>query len=105
MLGRDAVNDDAPWFWSDQYGQNLQLVGNRSASDDVVIRGSLDDLDFTAFHLDGGTICGAFSIDRGEDVMAVRELLGRAIDPAVLTDEDTDLWDLLDTEDPVEVVA
>ncbi|HEY5856911.1 MAG TPA: FAD-dependent oxidoreductase [Aldersonia sp.] len=105
MLGRDAVNDDAPWFWSDQYTQNLQLIGNRSATGEVAIRGSVDDLDFTAFYLDGDTVCGAFTIDRGEDVMAVRELLGRRIDPAVLTDEDTDLWDLLDAEEPAEVVA
>ena len=38
----------------------------------------VDDLDFTAFYLDGGIVRGAFAIDRGEDVMVARELLGRA---------------------------
>ena len=27
MLGRDAVSDEASWFWSDQYGHNIQSLG------------------------------------------------------------------------------
>jgi 3-phenylpropionate/trans-cinnamate dioxygenase ferredoxin reductase subunit len=33
--------------------------------------------------------------------MVARELLGRRVDTAVLTDEDTELWDLVDTEEVV----
>jgi 3-phenylpropionate/trans-cinnamate dioxygenase ferredoxin reductase subunit len=33
--------------------------------------------------------------------MAVRELLGRRVDPSVLTDEDTELWDLVETQEAV----
>ncbi|WNG83025.1 FAD-dependent oxidoreductase [Mycobacterium sp. ITM-2016-00316] len=92
MLGRDAPSDDAPWFWSDQHGRNLQFVG--AATGEPVIRGDLGALDFTGFYLEGATVRGAFTIDRGEDIMAVRELLGREVDIAALCDEDTDLWDL-----------
>ena len=92
MLGRDTVSDDAPWFWSDQHGRNLQFVG--VATGDPVIRGDVGALDFTGFYLEGSTVCGAFAIDRGEDIMAVRELLGRDVDIAALCDEDIDLWDL-----------
>jgi 3-phenylpropionate/trans-cinnamate dioxygenase ferredoxin reductase subunit len=59
-----------------------------------VIRGDVGALDFTAFYLEDGTVRGAFAVDRGEDIMAVRELLGREVDIAALCDEDTDLWDL-----------
>jgi 3-phenylpropionate/trans-cinnamate dioxygenase ferredoxin reductase subunit len=97
MLGRDAASDEANWFWSDQYEHNIQFLG--TATSEVVIRGDADGLDFTAFYLDGGVVCGAFTIDRGEDVMAARELLGRRVDTAALTDEDTDLWELVDTEE------
>ena len=103
MLGRDAVHDEASWFWSDQYDHNIQLVGAASAVGEIAVRGDLDDLDFTASYLDdGGVLTGAFTIDRGEDVMVARELLGRRLDPAVLTDEDTELWDLVDTEEVVQ---
>ncbi|MDH6197853.1 3-phenylpropionate/trans-cinnamate dioxygenase ferredoxin reductase subunit [Mycobacterium frederiksbergense] len=99
MLGRDAVNDDAPWFWSDQYDHNLQLLGEATA--DLVIRGNPDTNDFTAFYLDDGLLRGVFTSDRGEDVMVGRELLGRRIERAVLEDEDTDLWELVETEEAV----
>jgi 3-phenylpropionate/trans-cinnamate dioxygenase ferredoxin reductase subunit len=97
MLGRDAVSDEANWFWSDQYEHNIQFLG--TATSEMVIRGDADGLDFTAFYLDGDVVCGAFTIDRGEDVMAARELLGRRVDTAAMTDEDTDLWELVDTEE------
>ena len=97
MLGRDAVSDEANWFWSDQYDHNIQFLG--TATNEVVIRGDAEELYFTAFYLDGDVVSGAFTIDRGEDVMAARELLGRRVDTAALTDEDTDLWELVDTEE------
>lgn len=93
MLGRESVSDDPPWFWSDQYGRNLQFVG--TAHGTPVIRGDLDALEFTGFYLQGSAVCGAFTIERGEDIVAARELLGRDVDAAALRDEDTELWDLV----------
>jgi 3-phenylpropionate/trans-cinnamate dioxygenase ferredoxin reductase component len=99
MLGRDAISDEASWFWSDQYERNIQFVG--SATGELAVRGNVEDLDFTAFYLDGSVVRGAFAIDRGEDVMVARELLGLRVDTAMLTDEDTELWDLVDAEEAV----
>ncbi|WP_099021838.1 NAD(P)/FAD-dependent oxidoreductase [Mycolicibacterium palauense] len=93
MLGGSAASDEANWFWSDQYGRNIQFVG--AAHGVPVIRGDVGALDFTGFYLDGAVLRGAFAVDRGEDVMAARELLGREVDTAALRDEDTDLWDLV----------
>ena len=92
MLGRDAVNDDPHWFWSDQFGRNIQSLGTIRGT--PVLRGDRDALDFTAFYFDGAKLCGALSIDRGEDISVARELLGRQIEADVLGDEDIDLWDL-----------
>jgi 3-phenylpropionate/trans-cinnamate dioxygenase ferredoxin reductase subunit len=97
MLGRDAVSDEASWFWSDQYGHNIQSLG--AATAELTIRGNVDDLDFTAFYTEDDVVCGAFTVDRGEDVMVARELLGRRVDRAALTDEDTDLWELVEPEE------
>ena len=99
VLGRDAVSDEANWFWSDQFDHNIQFLGAAPQTCDLVIRGNPAERDFTAFYVDDGILCGAFAVDRGEDVMVARELLGRRVDTAVLTDEDTELWDLGDTEE------
>ncbi len=99
MLGRDAQSDDPPWFWSDQYDRNMQFVGYAHGT--PLVRGDVDSFDFTGFYLQDGAVCGAFSIERGEDIMAVRELLGRTVDTAALCDEDTDLWDLVYEDEQV----
>ena len=85
-----------------------ELAGDDGAATDAgfqlgdpLIRGDLDGMDFTAVYLQGGTVCGAFSVERGEDIMAVRELLGREVDTAALCDEDTDLWDLVYDDEEV----
>ncbi|TGD85416.1 pyridine nucleotide-disulfide oxidoreductase [Mycolicibacterium sp. CH28] len=98
VLGRDAVADDPGWFWSDQYDHNIQLCGAAS-NVDPIIRGDVESMDFAAFYTDGGVLVGAFGIDRGEDVMAARELIGRTIEPGVLADQDVDLWTLYETEE------
>ncbi|CAA0117370.1 Rhodocoxin reductase [Mycolicibacterium vanbaalenii] len=98
MLGRDAVCDEPNWFWSDQFGRNLQFVG--TARGEPVIRGDRDTLEFTAFYFDGGTLCGAFTVERGEDIAAARELLGRTVDASTLCDDDVDLFDLVYDEEP-----
>jgi 3-phenylpropionate/trans-cinnamate dioxygenase ferredoxin reductase component len=101
MLGRDAVSDDPHWFWTDQFDRNMQFLG--TAHGEPVIRGDRDGLDFTGFYFDGGVLCGAFTVDRGEDISAARELLGRDVDPVALCDEDTDLFDLAFGDEDTEV--
>ncbi|MDO3401483.1 FAD-dependent oxidoreductase [Mycolicibacterium neoaurum] len=107
MLGRDAVNDDPHWFWSDQFGRNIQSLGTIRGA--PVLRGDRDGLDFTAFYFDGPVLCGALSIERGEDISIARELLGRHVEPTALGDEDVDLWDLAysdqENEEHTEVTA
>lgn len=97
ILGRKAVADDPPWFWSDQYGLNLQHVGVAGPSTHLVFRGSVDDPEFVAFGVDGGVIRSAFSVERGDDLAIARELIAEqvAVDPSALRDADVDLADLL----------
>lgn len=79
-VGRAVAGDAAefaevPWCWSDQYGHNLQVTGWPEASDEVIVRGSLDDLDFIAYLLAGGELVGAVSVGRAADVRAARKLI------------------------------
>jgi 3-phenylpropionate/trans-cinnamate dioxygenase ferredoxin reductase subunit len=101
MLDRPTVFDDPHWFWSDQYGVNLQHTGHAREWDEIVVRGSMGDLDFCAFYLRDGVIRSAFAVDRGEEIAAAKELIAaRALaDVRALKDEDVDLLTLLDDEE------
>ncbi|WP_314175375.1 FAD-dependent oxidoreductase [Streptomyces winkii] len=93
MLGEAVVHDDPHWFWSDQFELNLQQCGHTEGTDRVVVRGSAEAADFTAFYLADGVLRAAFTIGRGGDVLAAKDLIARraAPEPEVLCDEDTDL--------------
>ncbi len=58
MLGRNEVFADAPWFWSDQFGLNIQVAGFPQRADRVITRGSLASDTFTAYYLHGTALVG-----------------------------------------------
>lgn len=97
ILGKPAAYDNVHWFWSDQYDFNLQYTGNAPKWSEIVVRGALKDLDFTAFYLLDGIVQAAFAVDRGEDIVWAKELVAAhaAPDPAKLRDEDVALEDLV----------
>jgi 3-phenylpropionate/trans-cinnamate dioxygenase ferredoxin reductase component len=95
MLGRGVEHDVVPYFFSDLADWSwMEYVG--PGSGDTVVRGSLDDGDFTAFYLDGGRVTAALTVGRSDDLEAARRfIVERASpDPAALVDEGTDLASL-----------
>ncbi len=98
MLGQSRPFDDPHWFWSDQFGADLQQVGHSGPGDDLVVRGDLDGDSWTAFHLHDGAIRAAFAVNRPEDVMVARELIafGASVPAEVLADESTDLTEIVE---------
>ncbi len=51
MVGGQAVCDQAPWFWSDQYDHQLQVAGEPALGTQTAVR-TLDGGDRISFHLD-----------------------------------------------------
>ncbi|WAX58258.1 FAD-dependent oxidoreductase [Jatrophihabitans cynanchi] len=100
MLGNATIFDDPHWFWSDQYELNIQHTGHARGWDELVIRGSVDELDFCAFYLRESRVRAAFAVDRGADIAIAKELISGRVHVAAhrLKDEDVDLADLLETE-------
>lgn len=98
MLGETISYDDPHWFWSDQFGHNLQHVGHPSLTDRMVVRGDLADDGWTAFFVREGRVTGAFALDRGEDVAVARELVAArtTLPDALLADADADLFEALE---------
>jgi 3-phenylpropionate/trans-cinnamate dioxygenase ferredoxin reductase subunit len=96
MLGQDVPHDTVPYFWSDLADwAKLEYVGGGSG-DRQVIRGSLEDGEFTAFSLEGDRLVAAVTVGRAEDLPHARRLIAdRATpDPDALGDLSKDLGDL-----------
>ena len=103
VAGKNATAGDAHWFWTDQYEINVQGLGLTGVrpTDRIVTRGSLADLDGTAFWLRDGLLVGGASIERGEDLSVARELMDLEIPVSAeqLADESVELEDLLEQEE------
>lgn len=93
MLGRPAPPREVPWFWSDQFDLNIQIAGDITDPDELVVRGDRDSLEFTAFHLRAQAVSGVFAINRGKDVRAAMKLIaaGLPVSADELMDESVDL--------------
>jgi 3-phenylpropionate/trans-cinnamate dioxygenase ferredoxin reductase subunit len=97
MLGARDAYDEVPWFWSDQYNINLQLIGHATTWDEVVVRGSVADRAFTAFYVEGGRMRAALTVNRFRDIAPSRQLIRQRVpvDTKQLRDEDVELRSLL----------
>jgi 3-phenylpropionate/trans-cinnamate dioxygenase ferredoxin reductase component len=107
MLGLEDPFLEAHWFWSDQYDHSIQQVGRARPDDEVVVRGSLDDLSFSAFNLRKGRITRIISLNRPKDVLQVRRMLfaDHTVTAAQLQDEATPLNRLAPRKQPARVEA
>jgi 3-phenylpropionate/trans-cinnamate dioxygenase ferredoxin reductase subunit len=98
MLGEDTTYDDPHWFWSDQFGHNLQYVGHAGADDRMVVRGSLEDDTWTAFFVSGDRMTAAFAVDAGDDIAVARELISArsTVPDEQLADRTVDLFEVVE---------
>jgi 3-phenylpropionate/trans-cinnamate dioxygenase ferredoxin reductase subunit len=95
MLGRETPHETIPYFFSDLADwASMEYVG--PGSGDTVIRGSMDDGDFTAFYLDEGRVTAALTVGRSDDLGHARRFIREKAtpDPNSLRDPNTDLSEL-----------
>ena len=63
MLGHDRPHEAVPYFFSDLADWvSLEYVGPAATWDEEVLRGSLDDGDFTIFYLDDRRVVAALGV-------------------------------------------
>ncbi len=87
MLGRETPHETIPYFFSDLADwASMEYVG--PGSGEPVIRGSLDDGEFTAFYVDQGEVTAALTVGRSEDLEHARRWMagGGAPGAEVLAD-------------------
>jgi len=95
LLGTRTEHDVVPYFFSDLADwSSMEYVG--PGSGDVVVRGSLDDGEFTAFYLDESRAVAALTVGRSDDLEQATRFIkeGASPDAGALADVDTDLGDL-----------
>ena len=93
MAGRLTLHEDVPYFWSDQYGLQLQMYGRGRADDEIVTRADATEESFLSFWLRGGRLAAAAGIGAARDLRAARALIEtRAkVLPSVLADRHVSL--------------
>lgn len=70
-----------PYFWSDQYGMKIQLVGDIMPGDDVtVVDGSVEERRLVALYARGGRLVAALSFARPRLLMMYRRLVEAGVD-------------------------
>jgi 3-phenylpropionate/trans-cinnamate dioxygenase ferredoxin reductase subunit len=99
MLGNTAPYERLPYFYSDQYDLGMEYRGHASASDSVVVRGSLADRQFVAFWLRDGRVVAGMNANVWEIAKPVEQLIrsGVVVDRARLADPSVPIEDLTGT--------
>jgi len=95
MLGRGVEHDVVPYFFSDLADWvSMEYVG--PGSGEPIVRGSLEEHDFTVFYVDDGSVTAAMTVGRSDDLEHARRLLTEhtKVDRAALADPETDLGSL-----------
>jgi 3-phenylpropionate/trans-cinnamate dioxygenase ferredoxin reductase subunit len=89
LLGKQAVYDPIPYFWSDQLDHTIQWAGFAKGADSVVRRGEPGDANGWAFcWLAGTRLVAMLTVDRPRDLVQGRRRMidGAEPDPARLAD-------------------
>jgi 3-phenylpropionate/trans-cinnamate dioxygenase ferredoxin reductase subunit len=71
LLGLDPLPRQPPFFWSDQFGLRLQLVGDTTLADEIEVEGSQDSF-VARYRASGGTLVAALASNRPADIGKLR---------------------------------
>ena len=76
MTGEGAAALMVPYFWSDQYGQKIQMLGHARPDDDVVrVSGSPEEGKWLALYSRGGVVTGIVTLSQPRALMLSKHLL------------------------------
>ena len=76
MLGQDVAHDVVPYFFSDLSDWAwMEYVGPAYEWTEEIVRGSLEDAEFTIYYLDGDRLAAALTVGRSDDLEQARALI------------------------------
>jgi 3-phenylpropionate/trans-cinnamate dioxygenase ferredoxin reductase subunit len=92
MLGRGLEHNVVPYFFSDLADWvSMEYVG--PGSGEPVVRGSMEEHDFTVFYVDEGEVKAALTVGRSDDLDQARRFIadGTKVDVKALSSLESDL--------------
>jgi anthranilate 1,2-dioxygenase ferredoxin reductase component len=98
--GKPKIFNDIPWFWSDQYDTNLQVLGSFVRATTITHRPSSQLGSETFLGLDDQyRLVGAACINRGRDISALKRLIAvrSPLEPQALADPESSFREMLTT--------
>ncbi len=93
IVGRPQDYRAVPWFWTDQFDINLQMVGLSGGFDRIVTRGEPESRKFSVFYFKQDRLAAIDSVNCPGDHIAGRKLIanGIAVTPEQAADLSVDL--------------
>ncbi|MBL4838329.1 MAG: FAD-dependent oxidoreductase [Kordiimonadaceae bacterium] len=93
IAGEEQVKRRAPWYWTDQFDVNIQIVGSVNDASDLIYRNRDGERSFTAIALEDSLIVGAVTVNRPQDMGVLRRIADRRIevDAAKIADDQIQL--------------
>lgn len=101
MLGVDTAPQAVPWFWTDQFGCNFQMLGAYDPALDYIMRGNADPdaaaPKFLLLGLEQGHLRHGIAVNAGGDLRQLRVLIEKDLPcaPAALQDTTLNLRQLV----------
>jgi 3-phenylpropionate/trans-cinnamate dioxygenase ferredoxin reductase component len=96
MCGESAPYAEVPWFWSDQFEANIQMIGVPHMTDRVVVRGDPSSGRFMCVNFCDGVVEGATAFNMGGEIRFMRKLIEvrAAVAPAEISNPAIKLKDI-----------
>jgi p-cumate 2,3-dioxygenase ferredoxin reductase subunit len=80
MIGEISAYNDPPWFWSDQYDLNIQVVGDMRDADHIA-RGDPTGAKFSIIAMRGTEVVGALAVNAAKDMAMLRRIIAANAKP------------------------
>lgn len=87
MLGLPLPMLPPPWFWTGQFNDNLQFIGDMHG-DSWLVRGNPDAHNAIWFNLQEGVIVGAVALNQGREIRLLRKWIQQGKTPDITTLQD-----------------
>lgn len=78
MAGQDTAHDAVPWFWSDQFAHNIQMLGLPTADDRMIAKPGSNGAETLYFH-NGERLTGVIAFNDPGAIRRGREWLRRGL--------------------------
>lgn len=75
ILGLPAADRPVSWFWTEQYGHSIQVLGDVRACDTLIWRGSYPVAPFVGVGLRSGRVVGGIGVNAGKELPPLRQLV------------------------------